>query len=265
LRKIVLTRRDWHGCGLEVDTEYFAMHTISRRALLAAAAMAAGGFRMTRAQDAPVPATSAGYFEGLDTLGGLASVTNRYYENPAVRPLLFAEEPAGVAAWLGALDLTLASFDSEDNAIAAIETFAAIAATHLAMPLETLREISPDGLEGFSDSTVIRELHFTEINSPVTIGPRWTAVVLAPFGASLVFARAIGYGEMPLDEPRATIMDIVRQVGETAPGDADPMFNADGTSTGGDWDRFPPAGDPVLGESGIAPLADTALYPEWLY
>jgi hypothetical protein len=40
--------------------------------------------------------------------------------------------------------------------------------------------------------------------------------------------------------------DLAATMAAREPGDGAPQFNADGTSTGGLWDLFPPADDPAL-------------------
>ncbi|MGC4106818.1 MAG: hypothetical protein QM753_10770 [Thermomicrobiales bacterium] len=250
------------------------MQTVSRRTFLrmtgggVACVALAGRMPVAIAQDDPIPATGAGYYRGLDQMAGLTSVIARGFMHKDAGSYLF-DAPEGMAAMLGGLDLTIASFESAADATAAMPAFSAIAEEHLATTLASMQEVASDRLAGLPVGTIARSLHFAEMEATLEFGMQmWVGAVIAPFDASLVYAHALGFGEPPVDAPMDIVIAAVKQTGEAPPGNDLPTWMVDGTSSGGDWDRLPGGGDPVLGDLAgnlLGSPMDTPLFPEFLY
>lgn len=231
-------------------------------------AMALGRMPQSAAvQGGPVPATGAGPYAGLDQMDGLVSVIARGFAHKETGTWLF-NAPADMPATLGMLDLTVASFETADQAKAAIPGFVTIAESHLAMPIADMVAIERDRLAGFAEEAVAADLHFQDLGADLGFtATMWAGGIIAPFEASLIYAHVLGFGIPPIDEQMDLVIAAVKQVGEANAGTGEPAWIVDGTSTGGDWDRLPKADDPVLGGlvgNILGFPVDTALFPEFM-
>lgn len=254
-----------------VEGNHHMAHRVTRRHALKVAAIGVPALTIGLpispgiAQSDPVPATGNGEFPGLDQMPGLQSVVNRGYMAASAAEALFATPTPDEAAWVGLLSITIATFDSPDDAEAARPAFQTIAESHMAMAFADTPAASMEGID--DDAALAAAIHFADYG--LGFGENmWAGGALARFDASLMMAIATGFGNPPIDDAWNQVRDVIIAVGEAAPGDGEPTYVYDGTSTGGDWDRLPPADDPILGvvgERSIYGPTDTALFPEFLY
>jgi hypothetical protein len=107
-----------------------------------------------------------------------------------------------------------------------------------------------DVIEGFGDNTRAYSATVKQqgISAPIF-------VVLTQQDEYIYFSLGLAISG---DLKNATV-DFAKALIDGKAGDGEGQLNADGTSTGGVWDKFPAADDKVI--QGLKPIADTQIFP----
>lgn len=150
--------------------------------------------------------------------------------------------PAGVLALTGGI----LQFDSDDNASKAYDQVAETFTDPATMGLNSEPEDVDLDLGDKSTSITFEE----DIEGMKLSG----AFTVVQAGEYVYFAGASG-SEF---DAGTTVKDFTTKLIDNDAGDDEPQFNADGTSTGGFWNKFPAADDELV--AGLSPT-DMQLYP----
>jgi hypothetical protein len=225
---------------------------ISALLLVVMLALVASRMPNAMAQDAS-PDESAGAFDDLTQLEGIEQGVSRAYS--VDYEALFAspsadaefEMPTGIQMISG----VILKFDSEDNAKAARDK------ANEELKSQTSEELGLEEfeVEGLNDDTI--GLHGVEEDE--TLGSTQSSVIMTQEGEYLYLVFSIGTGSEEEVDTRSSAIDFVKHVVDADAGDGEGTFNADGTSEGGLWDKFPDADDDMVKD--LVP-ADEQVYPE---
>lgn len=190
----------------------------------------------------------------ISQLEGIESAVSRGYSVDF--EALFSASPEAMESMEleGLYFVTVAAygFDSDGNAEAAYDFMREEAATALETSGDGEEEIevAEEEIDGLGDRAFAIDMR-TE--SDDSIG--YIRLLTVQDGDELLQVISVAGSE-----ESATSVDAVMDVMlERESGDGEGTFNADGTSSGGLWDRFPESDDATL--QGLMPFGDEQLYP----
>jgi hypothetical protein len=173
----------------------------------------------------PAPVTLSGLQEG---------VTRQYSPDPTINP---ADNPDTFSI----ITVHIFRFDTGQHA----------AATWQSLRESAVQQFQPAGDAGYEEIDV-QEAEIEDLGdqayaawlsaSPQEGGTAHYRVLYVQDGEYLYLLTALGGNE----DATLRTDELARVIVDREPGSDDVSFNADGTSTGGLWDLFPPADDDVL-------------------
>lgn len=203
-----------------------------------------------------VPSDVSPLYSPADLPGLQQAVARSYAGDMAA--LFATQEAAATAAatpdytsWgVATLNAVVLQFDSEANAASAFTTVV----EKMTSPASTggidLGEVEVEGFTGPAKA----------YTASIDQGPGLSlhqAVVLTQDGPYIYQTIAVGLSSP--EDALATATDVAKATIANPASEGEGTFVDDGTSTGGLWDKFPVAGDPVL--AGVIPEIDTRIYP----
>jgi hypothetical protein len=187
---------------------------------------------------APAPAASPASEVDAPALEGIQEAVGRQY---AADLDIQQSSPTPVQASPGAAFLVTAriiTFDTNEHAAAAYAASSADAAGQFeALGLADTPQATEEELAGLGDKANVLML---EPSRDDTTGFLRILFVLDQDTVYILSAIGDTAGSVTITD------DIANDMLSREPGDDAPVFNADGTSTGGLWETFPDTGDPVL-------------------
>lgn len=183
--------------------------------------------------------------EGIP-LEGIEYIAVRQYEPDPFSPA--RSEDTGPLT----VTIRIYAFDSQENADAGWESAIESTAIESDVSVETHDiAFSEDEVEGMGDRAWV-----TTLSAEVSEGESgYFRLLYVQDGTMLYTLSTIA------DSGESTVItdDLARVMVEREPGDGEPEFSGDGTSTGGIWEILPPSDNEVL--DGLIPFADFAQVP----
>jgi hypothetical protein len=224
-------------------------------ALLMVVMLAALATRMPNAmaQEA-TPDEEAEVFDELTQLEGLESAVSRYYALDYEALMSSASpEASGEFAFPEGIQLlggAVFKFDNDDNAKAGRDKAGELIGTEVAAEGEL--EFTEVEIDGLNDETIALEATVEEEG----LGATHSLVIVTQEDEYLYVAIGVATGaEASATEKTA---DLVKYMIDADAGDGEGTFNADGTSEGGLWDKFPESDNEIV--SGLVP-EDEQIFP----
>jgi hypothetical protein len=224
-------------------------------ALLMVVMLAALATRMPNAmaQEA-TPDEEAEVFDQLTELEGLESAVSRYYALDYEALMSSASPAAGedfaFPEGMQLLGGAVFKFDSDDNAQAGRDKAAELVGSEVAAEGEL--EFTEVEIDDLNDETIALETTVEEEG----LGATHSLVVITQEDEYLYVAIGVATGAEA--SATQTTVDLVKYMIDTDAGDGDGTFNADGTSEGGLWDKFPAADNEIV--TGLIP-EDEQIFP----